>query len=105
MKEKTGNFLKAFWALLSSRYQKKVENLWNSIQKFCKTLSFQKFISAKIDPPTKIDLQYKKPIQLTSNWATNMESYKDYGSVTKFCFLRQLRQNFMYSEDVNKIPG
>ena len=33
---------------------KKVENLWNSIQKFCKILSFQKFISAKNDPPQKL---------------------------------------------------
>ena len=33
---------------------KKVENLWNSILKFCETLSFQKLISAKIDPPQKL---------------------------------------------------
>ena len=33
---------------------KKVDNLWNSIQKFCKNLSFQKFGSVKIDPPQKM---------------------------------------------------
>ena len=57
--------------------------------------------------PHKIDLQYKQPIQLTSNWARNlrnMERYKDHGSVTKFYFSMQLRQDFLYFEDVNKIP-
>ena len=33
---------------------KKAENLWNSIQKFCKILSFKKFISAKNNPPQKL---------------------------------------------------
>ena len=37
--------------IVIEQISRKVENLWNSIQKFWKTLSFQKFISAKIGPP------------------------------------------------------
>ena len=40
--------------IVIEQISKKVENLWNSILKFCKTLSFQKFISAKIDHPQKL---------------------------------------------------
>ena len=40
--------------ILIEQTSKKVENLWNSIQKFCKPLSFQKFISAKTDPLQKL---------------------------------------------------
>ena len=94
-----------------NRYKADIKKSWKIMEFHPKIL--QNFIISKIYlclnwSPTKIDLQYKKPIQIMSNWARNlknMEIYKDYGSVTKFCFLRQLRQNFLYSEDMNKIPG
>ena len=43
---------------------KKVENLWNSIIKFCETLSFQKLISAKIDPQPKLISRIKNLFNL-----------------------------------------
>ena len=40
--------------IVIEQISKKVENSWNSIQKFCKTLSFQKFVATKIDHPQKL---------------------------------------------------
>ena len=40
--------------IVIKQISEKFEKLWSSIQKFCKTLWFQKFISAKNDPPQKL---------------------------------------------------